>query len=394
MAGRGSASGSGSAEPILPGNDFQFKGTSFRSKTILNYLDYGGDAAGTIDSTPAFTAAFAEYPYGCVVCVPPNAKALIDTALTIPAFSEIRGQHTMASGGAPWYSAEKSISQQLSCLIVNPTITISLGPSAGVNGCLVARKGLVYPVDYTLIPSTWLGTAVTSIQQDTWMRECIVVGFNKAFYSYGWQRPKLQDVYIDCVNGVDIGNCYDIARITNVHCWPFLTVNAAAANIRSGTAFYIHDVGDWNKLIGCFSYGYFRGYDIFNASNVSLISCGADGNGTNAGSRGFLIRGSSQGTLLSACQTAGQIIGFENAANAGLHTSMSQCEAWACTTLGFKNTTGDITYNACTGVTKGFDNASATAAVTYIAPRTSGGATIANTGASPNTETIGTKQLL
>jgi hypothetical protein len=94
-----------------------------------------------------------------------------------------------------------------------------------------------------------------------------------------------------------------------LQCWPF-TAGASPSNTRSGTAFTVINNADWAKFTNCFSYGYNRGFSIFDCNNVTLLGCGADGPITQLGSFGFEVSGDASLINIVACQVGGREVGY------------------------------------------------------------------------------------
>jgi hypothetical protein len=141
---------------------------------------------------------------------------------------------------------------------------------------------------------------------------------------------------VDCTAGFDLTATYDIGRISNCHCYPYLTAenvwSAADPTIitRSGIAYRLADVADWCKATNCFSYGYACGYEIDTADDVQLVSCSADYNAAIAStSIGFRIKGTAKRTALIGCQAAAQNDGVYIDTSGGATTRIVGCSFWS-----------------------------------------------------------------
>lgn len=349
---------------------FLASGTSAVAMTVqaklreaVSAADFAGfDATGATDSSSAIADAAASLgALGGTVTIPNGAKVLIDNNLTIPTNVSIVGPHSFV--GTPGSNNSAPYGSMGGALLINSTKTITLSSGSSVIGLLIYRKGMTFPAADA---SAFAGTALTIGGDDAAIERCQILGFNKAIYSSGYQRPRIGYVYIDSQNGIEVTGCYDIPDIESVHCWPFSTIatfassGVATVNQRTGSAFYLHDVADWVKLSNCFSYGYYRGFDINSVNSPTLVSCSVDGtSGASiiSGSRGFSIRGTTNDAKLIGCQAASQEIGFYNDTGANVCNHYVDCIAWAGSTHGFYFGVGDATihggaaYNVPNGVT-------------------------------------------
>jgi hypothetical protein len=334
-----------------------------KQRESVSAADFAGfDKTGATDSTTAVSNACASLgAAGGNVIIPTGAKVLIDNNLTIPANVSLVGPHKFV--GTPGSNSSAAYGSVGGALIINSIKTITLSSGSSLSGLLMYRKGMTFPAADA---SAFAGTAITIGGDDAAVERCQILGFNKAIYSSGYQRPRFGYIYIDCQNGIDVTNCYDIPDIESVHCWPFSTIatfasgGIAAVNQRTGTAFYLHDVADWVKLSNCFSYAYKYGYDISSVNSPTLVSCAVDGtSGADiiSGSRGFQVRGTTNDAKLIGCQAASQEIGFYNDSAANVCNHYTNCIAWSGSTHGFYFGAGDATvhggsaYNVPSGVT-------------------------------------------
>ena len=210
----------------------------------------------------------------------------------------------------------------------------------------------------------------------TTFKYLLILGFNNAIQSQGFERIGIDNVRGDCTNGIDIGTCLDIAYIQNCHFWPYTTTHQDGSetgtnnlaqydgrqNLRGGIAYRFHTVGDWSKFTNCFSYGYYTGFTITNCNDVQLIGCGADyPSGTNEinngtydftntaqatyptqatttnttngyTSVGFIVNGNSHRTKLIGCQAAAQFLAYvvkkPDTNNKIAKTTFTDCSSW------------------------------------------------------------------
>ena len=224
--------------------------------------------------------------------------------------------------------------------------------------------------------AAFAGDALTVGGAGTTFKYLLILGFNKAIQSQGFERIGIDNVRGDCTNGIDIGTCLDIAYIQNCHFWPYTTTHQDGSetgtnnlaqydgrqNLRGGIAYRFHTVGDWSKFTNCFSYGYYTGFTITNCNDVQLIGCGADyPSGTNEinngtydftntaqatyptqatttnttngyTSVGFIVNGNSHRTKLNGCQAAAQFLAYvvntPDTNNKIAKTTFTDCSSW------------------------------------------------------------------
>ena len=302
---------------------------------------FGAVGDGVTDDTAAFTAAMASLgAKGGMVRY--FDKHLIDANLTIPANVTLLGPMWLV--GSPGTNPTAPYGN-MAALILNSAATITLSSGAGHVGGLVYRKGMTFPAANS---SAFAGTAFTVNGDDAFLLNSMVLGFNKGFFSNNFQRPKVQNVNIDCVNGVEINACYDITKVSVVHCWPFATIAQYALDTtmktviqRSGTAFRFANIGDWNKVTDCFAYGYYRGFVASSADSLTFTSCSADSTMGFVGQIGFIADGTSRDTRFVNCQAAAQETGYYINTTGG-HTHMVGCDSWACASQAVLINSGDV----------------------------------------------------
>jgi len=315
-------------------------------RDTISAKDFGAAGDGVTNDTPALQAAIDSFGAGGgTVIVPYGMRCLVDASLTVKSNVSLVGPHEYI--GSPNNNTDAPYGSVGGALIVNSSATITLKGGASLKGLLIYRKGMTFPAANS---SAFAGTAVTIGGDDAAASCSMILGFEKAVLSDGYQRPRFYNLWLDNVNGISITDAYDIPRIENVHCWPFATIEQYAIDLlpsqlqRSGTAFLLEGVSDWVKLNNCFAYGYSRGFDLNNVNTPTLVSCTVDGTAPPnvlAGSRGFSIRGTSYDAKLIGCQAASQEIGFYLDTDANIQNQLIDCIAWNGTSHGFFIGSGD-----------------------------------------------------
>lgn len=316
----------------------------FSSGVSRSIKDGGAVMDGIADDSGALIVACALLgAAGGTITIPNGAKVLINSSVTIPKNVSIVGPHKFI--GTPGNNTTADYASMGGALIVNSVATISLSPGASLSGLLIYRAGMTFPPPNS---SAFAGTAITIAGDDASVYGCMALGFNKAIYSSGFQRPRIEYFYGDNINGIEITNCLDIPYLSHVHQWPFsnIGVGGTPSNIfRSGNAINLHDSVDWPHLTDCFSWGYSRGIVINNVNSASIVSCGAD-NGfnvtpTNPGSIGLEILGSCADTRVTGFQSAANAVAAIRVAATSGVTMLRDTSVWGGSTHGILIDSGD-----------------------------------------------------
>ncbi len=307
----------------------------------VSVLDFGATGNGSTNDTPAFQAAIDSLgAAGGSVFVPNGLRYLIDSNLIIKPNVTLRGPHAIV--GSPESNSSAPYGTVGGALLLNSAATITLKGGASITGLLIHRKGMTFPAANS---SAFAGEALIIDGDDAAISQCMILGFSRAIGSSGRQRLRLFDINIDCLSGVLIDNCADVAYFDRIHCWPFATIAAlgpASSLQRSGNAFRFTTLGDWTKVTNCFAYGYLRGFWITNCNSMTLLSCSADSTTGYAGQIGFNIEGTSTDTRLIGCQSAAQEVGYRVSTSPGLQTRMTDSDSWACANHGVLHENGDL----------------------------------------------------
>jgi len=278
------------------------------SRTTLNALSgyvvtsvkaFGAVGDGTTDDTAAVQAAIDSLgTSGGTVTIPNGCSLYIASNLTIKANVTLKGPFSLVGTNGDNVDYPLAL---ISAIKLNSTATITLKSSAGVDGVFIYKNGLTFPQNNA---SSFAGTAFTAGGNDVFVRNSMVLGFAQAFYSSSWSRARIDQVYIDCQAGIEITQCFDVPRLTNIHCWPFVTyagTGTLARNNRTGTAFYLHDGCDGPMLSNCFSYGYLNGFYFKNASTIAASNCYADNTELYPTSAGWRFESPINGFNSSGC---------------------------------------------------------------------------------------------
>ncbi|MCC3371876.1 tail fiber domain-containing protein [Cohnella sp. REN36] len=248
--------------------------------------------------------------------------------LNVPPYVTIRGElanpEQVHGATVSYYTLPSSFIQ-----LIGTTITLNSG--SVFERAVAIREGLSLPAatdeQAAIVIGQFSGTAFIAADTGAAIQDALILGHELAYSSdcpQGGGRTRMNNVKIDAHNGVAIRNEYDIARLHDVHCWPFLTVHAAgvtpASLRRPGTAFSLARVDDWSQLSRCFAYGYTIGFSCDGTSNIRLLECDVDGPDTVPGSRGFSITGEANKTKLIGCTV--------NSLETALYIDLNEMSKW------------------------------------------------------------------
>lgn len=307
--------------------------------------DFAGcDATGVADSTQCFQNALSKFSGGGGI-VRFKGAYRIASSITIPAGVSLNGgcdmPGTLGNNSSPSYHLYRC-----GVLRLANTATIALSSGASISSTIIYRSGMSFP---STDSSAYAGTAVATAGDDTSLSHVMIIGFKKGFVCASCQRPRIEYMYADNLNNIDISNSNDIPWISHLHAWPFGTIGSHGGtsmnNGRLGDCIYLHDTVDWAHISDSFCYGYMRGIHLNNVNSTSIIGFGADnlfdGKPVMRGSVGLYIEGNSADTRVYGFQSAAQgRAGVEVNASAGV-TLLDSTTIWGGTDHGILISNGD-----------------------------------------------------
>ncbi|MGP8474598.1 hypothetical protein [Burkholderia sp. PR2] len=250
------------------------------------------DPTGEEDSTACLEKKMRGLTGGGRVQV--TGKYLIERELVVPPGVSLEGECT-----TPGTNGSNSITEYAnsSCGVMNvsPAATIVLSSGASIRAMQIFRAGMTFPAPDS---KSYAGTAITIGGDDAAVDRVTILGFERAVYDAGYQRPLINSLYGDNNNGIELTRVYDVARITNCHMWPFATIaspGGPSRNRRPGIAYNLHDTVDGPILVNNFAYGYKTSFRFANVSTVSAVNNFADNVEQSSDSEGWRFDGNLNG---------------------------------------------------------------------------------------------------
>lgn len=258
-------------------------------------------------------------------------------------------------------------------IILDATSSIKPSRMAGVRKCVIRRDNLFVPTSLAeagtlraafggIAIDNGTGSATTGTYNDFIAEDNFIIGFGTAIRTAYAERPRIIGNKIDCTNGVDTSDVYDMSHVRGNHCWPFLTthqpwtLSGAAGYRRNGTAFRFGRNGkavDWPQASDNFAYGWDVAFAIEDSGNAVFVNNGADnyGPGGDTTTIGFQVNGDSRDAKFIGCKAAAQGRGFvfdlDPALTTGATASMIGCQMWGNLTDHILINRGHVTIMGC-----------------------------------------------
>lgn len=239
-------------------------------------------------------------------------------------------------------------------IILDATSSIKPSRMAGVRKCVIRRDNLFVPTSLAeagtlraafggIAIDNGTGSATTGTYNDFIAEDNFIIGFGTAIRTAYAERPRIIGNKIDCTNGVDTSDVYDMSHVRGNHCWPFLTTHqswtltGAAGYRRNGTAFRFGRNGkpvDWPQASDNFAYGWDVGFQVEDSANAVFMNNGADNYapGGDTSTIGLLVNGNSLDAKFigfkGAAQGRGCVIDLDPALTTGANVALIGCQFW------------------------------------------------------------------
>jgi hypothetical protein len=206
-----------------------------------------------------------------------NHSYYLGTSITVPISTTFRGPTTkIAMVGT--INVNDTAFADYPGIRLSSAATINLLASSALDGLMIYRSGMVFPVTN---PTTFAGTAITALDNNIALRNGIVMGFAQAFTAYGVHRGTIADMAFDNQANIYINNSADTWQISHIHAWPFSVVGSGGdPNVvlsRTGANFYLGNSNEHTMVSHYLSFGYQKGFVFDNVQAATCTDCDADG---------------------------------------------------------------------------------------------------------------------
>jgi hypothetical protein len=120
-------------------------------------------------------------------------------------------------------------------------------------------------------------------------------------------RVKIQEVNLDCFNGISINHSHDICQVQDIHGFPFLGngpgLRGTMVTLNGGSS-------SWHQINRCFSLYWYTTVAIIDSGEVTVSECGSDGAFVGAGGAGvsFVVSGSQYTTRFRNCRSTASVV--------------------------------------------------------------------------------------
>lgn len=331
----------------IDGTNSQVRQVTSKLLDIVNARDaFGFDLTRDVDAKDSLESLFAEKAASGGSVTLPLGDIYV-SSLNIPAGVKVVG----ASPRPGENDANRIQNRYGTTLWLDPGGTITLQNMAQLSGVQILNPELKFVTVTNGVPdlteaqamgtapipgwpynggyggvAQFSGKAITIAGDDTLVSNVLAVGFEYAYFSSSFVPPRpilpgpsrqiIDGLWFDCTNGIDISDCWDVAKITRCHGWNFFTGHTGfswSAIIRDGIGFNLHDKCDGAQLIGNFDIGHKIGYRFKNVFGIQCVSCTGDGVqpfDQGPDHYGFLTEGTINGVYFNNCQADGKWHGF------------------------------------------------------------------------------------
>ena len=301
--------------------------------------DYGAAGTGLGDDGPALQNALDSLSDGGSPAVTGGAiKAIgryrVATLVNLPEATSLVGDDL----NPEQQTIGVSILDRFSLLRVATVTALALGRGAAVERMSIVQDKLAShqpPAsndDCTALLADYDGVPIAANRTGVTVRDAFLAGFNTCINAnmeppaggvgIAGGRVNFINLHLDGKNGIYLKESKDIARIVDVHFWPFTTAHVpgvSAVNLqRSGTALYLKGTNEFTYIERFFSFGANIGMVFDGSNDVFASNCQIDYTNPNTNNVcGVDIINGSYGIHLINLHTEAQRVGVRiNSANA------------------------------------------------------------------------------
>ena len=338
-------------------DDFTYQGFNVHSERygVINIMDHisAAQAAGTADSSASLQSTIDTLvgSQSRTILIPFDCTLRLDLSITLHAGINLIGNDHRNDNGTK------------GSIIRSHAGVIYLGGSNLVSGLTFIRNGASTTTSALVgYVGKALGAVAGNVVTDVTIRDCSIFGFdlgidmgNNTTSAQTRGRWMIENINIDCRNGIYGKNLRDTCYFNNIHGWPFLgnglTTGDLVNGIERGKFIQLGTStqgADWARLTNCFSHSYSKGFTFQSTHKLTMDGCGVDYEryqSAVAGSYGIQIDGVCRAIGISNCQFSGG----ELAANISMDGVVNFS---SCTFENAKNglvlCAGTTTFSSCT----------------------------------------------
>ena len=269
-----------------------------KAREIVSLADFGAAGNGSVDDSAHITYALNQVSSYGGGAIQVDDIYYVNTAITIPPYVTLLGSRNNFSVNKTnyQYATNKPV------IILGSGGSITMQGGSKIDGITILQANCVSaPTSNAMaqaVVNGFSGTAITIAGDECTVENSLIIGFNKAIYMdgtsylpYGLQRLRVDNIGIDCTNGIEITQSYDTNRITRVHLWNYYNGNNPAVTdintaFRAGKGIYIHDHCDGTVVSNVLDFGHQYAYWIDGGSDnifaLQIVDCLSDGGFSNS----------------------------------------------------------------------------------------------------------------
>ena len=193
---------------------------------------------GTADDASALLAAGDSLGGRCgTVQLSPGKRYRVGTSLRLPRCVTFRGTTPLPDDPSGHQTSNYS---SVGAILLDSTATISLNSSAGIENTIILQNGLPLPAPDT---GAYAGTAISCAPgtpgagdaatraNGPFLRNVLIIGFNRSIYCVNSDRARFEQVEYDTVNGVFSEGSFDTQHFNRIRGWQFGRVGFAGWNV-------------------------------------------------------------------------------------------------------------------------------------------------------------------